>query len=122
LTEGQREELGLDLDSLHRRALENLARTFAPHGVRAVIDERSLVTVKSGDSYDAARLLLVGRHLGEGEAVLAAIPDRDSLVLIPLPDDESDLSTLAKLAKTRGGARPICNQLLKVTKDGITLA
>jgi uncharacterized protein YtpQ (UPF0354 family) len=122
LTDEQRRELGLDLESLHQRALDNLAKTFAPQGVRAVIDERSLVTVKSGDSYDAARLLLVGRHLGEGEAVLAAIADRDSLVLIPVPDDESALSKLAKLAKTPGSARPICDQLLKVTKDEITLA
>ncbi len=122
LTEGQREELGLDLESLHQRALENLAKTFAPDAVRAVVDQRSLVTVKSADSYDAARLLLVGRHLREGEAVLAAIPDRDSLALIPEPDDEADLSKLRKLAKTPVSDRLICDHLLKVTKDGITLA
>lgn len=122
LTEDQREELGLDLDSLHQRALENLADTFSPEAVRETLEGRSLVTVKSADSYDAARLLLVGRHLGEGQAVLAAIPDRDSLALIPVPDDEAELSNLRKLAKIPGGDRLICHQLLKVTKDGITLA
>lgn len=122
LTEGQREELDLDLASLHQRALENLAKTFAPDAVRVVVDKRSLVTVKSADSYDAARLLLVAQHLREGESVLAAIPDRDSLALIPEPDDDTDLSKLRKLAKTPGGDRLICDQLLKVTKDGITLA
>lgn len=122
MTEGQREELGLDLESLHEHALENLAKTFAPQAVRTVVNERSLVKVRSEDSYDAVRLLLVGRHLNEGEAVLAAIPDRDSLALIPVPDDEGALAKLKKLAKTPASDRLICDQLLKVTKNEITLA
>lgn len=122
LTDGQRKELGLDLQSLHHRALENLSRKFLPQAVRKTVEENTLITVRSEDSYDAARLLLVGRHLREGEAVLAAIPDRDSLALIPVPDDEADLSKLRKLARVPDSDRRLCDQLLKVTKDAITLA
>lgn len=74
--------LGVAHDELVRRALDNLA--LASKGAR-VIEDGPLVSVRSGDGLDSARLLLPG--LFEtfaprlGEPFLAAVPHRDVLLL-----------------------------------------
>ena len=74
--------------------------------------------IKSGDTYDAARLLLVQQHLEPGEEIAALIPDRDTLALMPVPENE-DWSNLAELARTPGGDRILLQAPLRVTADRI---
>jgi hypothetical protein len=73
--------------------------------------------IKSMDSYDAARLLLVPDYLNPGEELAAMIPDRDTLVLIKVPQN-GDWSPLVKLAKVAAGD-PLYRRPLRVTSAGI---
>jgi len=115
------EELGASVPELTTLALDNLRKTFPPEPiVRGVLDKPSLSTVKMLDTYDAARLLLLPEGLRAGEALLAAVPDRDTLVILPVPPD-ADLSKLGGLL-TPGSDKLLLNRILKVTADGIELA
>lgn len=99
-------------------AKENLARTFDGSAVRRALEDGSLNVVKGLDTYDAARLLLVSRHLQPGEQVAALVPDRDTLVITrPLAD--GDWSGLRKLAKAADGD-PLWREPLLVTSTGIS--
>lgn len=115
------EELGAGVPELTTLALENLRQTFPPEQVvRGVLDKPSLSTVKMLDSYDAARLLLLPEGLRAGEALFAAVPDRDTLVILPVPPDP-DLSKLQGLL-TPDSDKLLLNRMLKVTANGIELA
>lgn len=121
LTRPQLEDLGLDVAALHDRALENLGRRFPAEAARRAIEEatggRGLSVLKSGDSYDAARLLLLPRHLREGEVVAAAVPDRDTLAVAPVP--EGDWTPLRKLAGLASGP-VLLDRPLRVTREGVS--
>lgn len=73
--------------------------------------------VRTLDTYDAARLLLVQDHLMPGESVAAIIPDRDTLVLVPLPRDD-DWGPLRVLAG-RPVREPLYDRPLRVTFEGV---
>jgi uncharacterized protein YtpQ (UPF0354 family) len=115
---GHLEELGLDAEALHARALANL-RKRSPD-LRAAIDQRALAVLKLQDSFDAARLLLLPDTLRDGEEVAAAIPDRDTLAVSPVPKD-GDWSRLEKLARTPAGP-PLYPHTLRVSRSGIRKA
>jgi hypothetical protein len=117
LNDKHRRGMGLGLEELHDRALENLQRRFSKDVVREVIVKKTFPVIKAHDTYDAARLLLVPRYLEEGEAIAAAIPDRDSLLLAPLPDG-GDWTALRKLARTPAGEHVLLDKPLKVTCQG----
>jgi hypothetical protein len=122
LTTDHIQELGLDGPALHGLALGNLEKTFSSGLVRSVVEGKTANAVKAMDSFDAARVLLVPNHLREGEAVAAAIPDRDTLFLAPVPTD-GDWNGLRKLARTRGGSGyHLLNRPLKITRDGFEIA
>jgi hypothetical protein len=102
LTSEQIEELGLELTALHELALQNLERVFPAAAVRSVVENKTANTFKMMDSFDATRVLLVPKHLRSGEWIAAAIPDRDSLFLAPVPVDD-DWTGMKKVARTPGG-------------------
>jgi hypothetical protein len=83
-------ESGMDVEALHALALTNLAgRTEDVAAViRRVLDDNTMVVLKTLDSYDAARLLLVPAALRPGESVIAHVPDRDTLALMPPVSEE----------------------------------
>ena len=81
---------------------------------------RDINVVKSCDSFDAARLLLVPGYLDAGESLVALIPDRDTLVLTAPPDD-GDWDGLRKLARAADGD-PLWAEPLIVTSAGIAKA
>jgi hypothetical protein len=121
LTAEQLQELGLGHDEALALAKANLARTFGRDAVRhAVADRRAINVIKSCDTYDAARLLLVPEYLESGETLAALIPDRDTLVLVAPPDD-GDWSTHRQLAK-RAAGDPLWSEPLLVTPAGIERA
>jgi hypothetical protein len=89
--------------------------------VDGAVRESTLTMVKALDSYDAARILLVPGYLGDGEEVVALIPDRDTLTLAPLPTD-GNWDTLRKLARVAGGEHLLIDRPIRVTRGGFCVA
>jgi uncharacterized protein YtpQ (UPF0354 family) len=113
-------QLDLDTESALSTAKENLARSFGPRAVRQAVEDGQLHVIKSFDTYDAARLLLVPGYLQTGETLVAMIPDRDTLVLTPPPGD-GNWASFRKLAKNAAG-EPLYASPLLVTPDGLSVA
>ena len=112
------DELKLSDDALHELAMSNLRATFPPTVVRGAIDESQLVVYKTQDTYDATRLLLVPEHLHDGEALIVAVPDRDTLAMIQLPRAEAKGFPMTP----DDTDHLLLNKPLWVTKDGIEIA
>jgi hypothetical protein len=120
LTNQIMQELGLDRAGLHALALSNLAGTFpAEDLVRQVVERRELIVVKALDSYDAARLLLIPRYMRTGETLIAAVPDRDTLALLPEPAN-GNWEPIRDLARTPASEHLLLGVPLRVTAGGIT--
>jgi hypothetical protein len=98
----------------------NLARTFGRDVVRSAVGSTTINIVKVGDSFDAARLLLVPDYLEAGESLVAIVPDRDTLVLMALPAD-GDWTKLRTLAGAADGD-PLWSEPLIVTPSGFDRA
>jgi len=113
-------ELGLELAEALELGKANLRATFAGEVVRRAVERSDLNVVKSLDSHDATRLLLVPEHLQAGESVIAMIPDRDTLVLLP-PPAAGDGSSLRKLARNADGP-PLWREPIRVTPEGFAPA
>ncbi len=96
-------------DDLHNLAVQNLARS----GGTITANDREPVVVRSGDGFDAARVLL----LEEAEGLLVAIPDRDTLWVGPENGTslESLMATTAEIAER--AAHPVSPSVWRV-KDG----
>lgn len=110
------EQAKLDEPALYERALENLRPRFAGLTVRTALEKEAGVFIKTGDTYDAARLLLVPEHLEAGETLAALVPDRDTLLLSPASEDRDRLH---KAARTMPADEPrLCEVPLLVTRDG----
>lgn len=112
--------LGLTEDALHARAIENLRRLWPVEATRLAVENGAVVVNKALDTYDAARLLLLPERLREREEVAALIPDRDTLVLAPIPAD-GDWAKLHRLAEARSGP-PLFGRALRVSPAGIRVA
>lgn len=113
-------ELGLELGAAIELGKENLRRTFGGDAVRRAVESNDLNVVKSFDSHDATRLLLVPEHLHAREEVIAMIPDRDTLVLIRPPADV-DWSAMRRLARNAAGP-PLWREPIRVTAEGFAPA
>jgi hypothetical protein len=98
----------------------NLARTFGRDVVRSAVRSTTINIVKVGDSFDATRLLLIPSYLEAGESLIAIVPDRDTLVLTPPPED-GDWTRLRTLAGAADGD-PLCSEPLIVTPSGFDRA
>ena len=118
LSEGQLSAIGLTPEEGLELARQNLARSFESAIVRRALTDGSLNVVKAGDSFDAARLLLVPGALAPGEQVVALIPDRDTLVVTSAPRD-GNWAGLRKLARAAAG-EPLWTEPLVVTAEGVS--
>lgn len=98
-------------------AKANLSRAFDREAVRTVLSDRSVSVIKTGDTFDAARLLLVPDALEPGESIAALIPDRDTLALTVVPAD-GQWEQLRKLARAAEGD-PLWTEPLIVTSQGV---
>lgn len=101
-------------------ARANLARDFGRDAVRSALESRNLNVIKTCDSFDAARLLLVPGYLEAGETLVALIPDRDTLVLTA-PPANGDWAGLRTLAGAADGDALYAEPLV-VTSAGIARA
>lgn len=120
LTEEMLAELGLSPEQALELARTNLAGRFSRDVVRQAVAGGAVNVVKSGDTFDAARLLLVPGYLEAGESLAAIVPDRDTLVLTPPPAD-GDWGALRKLANAADGD-PLYTEPIVVTAAGLTRA
>jgi len=100
-------------------AKANLSRAFDRNVVRGVLSDGSLSVIKTGDTFDAARLLLVPDVLELGQSIAALIPDRNTLALTVVPP-EGDWTGLRKLAR-RADGDSLWPEPLLVTRDGIAV-
>ena len=99
LTERHLDDLALTSEGALQLAKENLSRSFEAAIVRRAIHGGTLNVVKTFDTFDAARLLLLPQFLREGEELAALDPDRDTLVVTRVPANRD----WVRAAKTREG-------------------
>jgi hypothetical protein len=120
------ERWGVDLATLRATAFENLERASRDIPVGASEGENRLLAIELGDGYDATRLLLPGfRRFAAGklgEPFLAAIPNRDVLVLwSKSASPEFQAQVRAKVEESfRGGAYPLTDRLFEASAAGMT--
>lgn len=112
--------LGVDEATLHTHATRNLSRRWPVEATRQAVETGRIVVTKARDTYDAARLLLLPERLRADEEVAALIPDRDTLVVAPVPAD-GDWSRLDRLATAKAGAQ-LFARALRVSAAGIRIA
>jgi hypothetical protein len=120
LTEADLEQLGLTGDELHECAMGNLRKTLSGEVVRSASEARKLVAIKSLDSYDATRLLLLPEHLKPGEELAAVIPDRDTLTFVAVWPD-FDWPEFGELAKIPVSDKTLLTRPVRVTHEGFEL-
>lgn len=111
------ERLGMDAAEAHARAHENFRGRLPADVVREQLRDPKVTTFHAIDSYEAARILLLPELLEPGEAVGAAIPDRDSLVLFPV---ESSIEMGRALA-AGDGPDVLLDRPVRVTREGFEL-
>lgn len=119
LTTAHLQELGIEQGALHDLAMANLRKRFAAENVRAAVAGSALVAIKSLDSFDAARILLVPEHLAAGEELLAGIPDRDTLTLLK-PPAAAEAKGL-KFLLTPCSDRLLLNRVVRIRNDGFSM-
>jgi uncharacterized protein YtpQ (UPF0354 family) len=113
------EELGMSAEQLDELAMKNFRPKLPEGAYRDIMERAGKATILSeGDSFDASRLLLVMERLGPGEVIAAAVPDRDTLVIVPRPD-EATWAKLETVAATPRSSRVILGRPLRVTSLGI---
>lgn len=119
LVESDLSELGIDVERLDELAKANFRPRLPEKAFRDIMDRSGKATIISeGDSYDATRLLLILERLAPGRVVAAAVPDRDTLVVVPDPGEEA-WPTLERVAATPRSSRVMLPRPLRLTSLGI---
>ncbi|MFH2046245.1 MAG: DUF1444 family protein [Pseudomonadota bacterium] len=93
-------KMGLTKEEAFEIAKDNLRKTIPEESIHQMISNDTINVVKTMDTYDASRILILPSFLKPEESIVALIPDRDTLTLAPVPSD-GDWSPLKKLAKNR---------------------
>ncbi|MBI2895350.1 MAG: hypothetical protein HYY06_17480 [Deltaproteobacteria bacterium] len=85
------DEWSIGFDDLYEVALANLERTTRPDRLVPLEGQGNTLVYDSGDSYDAARILLLPRLLDPWprEGVVVIVPSRDILLCVPLRGGEA---------------------------------
>lgn len=119
LVQSDLDALGWSIERLDATAMSNF-RPRLPEGAFRDIMARSgkATIVSEGDSYDATRLLLILERLDPGRVVGAAVPDRDTLVVVPDPD-EGAWPALERAAGSPRSSRVVLARPLRLTSLGV---
>jgi hypothetical protein len=119
LTEQDREDLGHSHAELHELALANLGRDFPRDLLTQPLTANNGSALQFSDGFDAARLLLLPRHLQPGQSLLALIPHRDLLLLLPgAMADEPDRIKQGLEALACEDHPALLRQAVRVTSEG----
>jgi hypothetical protein len=117
--------LNLDEGALFDTACANLEARAPGAVARAVatcFERPALAVIKTLDSYDAARLLLVRATIPPGRRLVALVPDRDTLALTMDPGDEGGWQKLRELARVpHNQDHLLVDRPLSVRAEGLTL-
>jgi hypothetical protein len=114
-------DLGVEAEEIHQIALANLGTDF-PSDAIAEATEGSGSAVQLNDSFDATRLLLVPERLQSGQELVALIPHRDTLILLPASvRDDSEVLQQGIDALECGEHPPLLERAVLVTRDGLEL-
>jgi uncharacterized protein YtpQ (UPF0354 family) len=128
ITDWDLKRWSIDLENLHKRAIENLTQLPWPDRLEGSRDPGGgrMILVSTNDSFDASRLLHPDLHSlfsgPLGDPFLAAIPDRDTLVLFS--KERKIERRLARKVKEdhRASSHPLTPVLFLVTAAGIAVA
>jgi hypothetical protein len=122
LLEQDRDELGIDVPELHRLALDNLRKDFPQQLVADALSGERGTAIQAADYFNAARLLLVPAFLQSGQELIALIPHRDILVLLParaLPEEGKLRESMQALQ--HGDHPPLLDRPIRVTQSGFEI-
>ena len=118
--------LALDEPGLFQRACANLearAPGLMSRVVAACLERPALSLIKSRDTYDACRVLLVPAALPAGRRLVAVIPDRDTLGLAMEPGNDGGWEPLQRLARTPDNRdQPLLDRPVLLDASGVSLA
>jgi hypothetical protein len=123
LTRGNAPEAAEDLAGLHRQALEALRADFPHDALMSALDGDSGSALQLADGYDAARLLLLPSSLPEDAALIALVPHRDRLLLLPdaMREDPEKLREGMGMLREDHGHPPLLDRPVRVTSEGFAL-
>jgi len=113
------EDINLKEEDLYGIALANLDKNFPQEVVRMTLEKNKMNIISFSDTYDAARLLLLPKYIPEGSQLIAQIPDRDMLILIPYKEDFNNTKP-ETIGKTN--ENPILSASLLVSRAGFKIA
>jgi hypothetical protein len=122
LLEPDRQELGIEVPELHRLALDNLRKDFPQQLVLDAVASQSGAAFQAKDFFNAARLLLVPEFLQSNQQLIALIPHRDILVLLPgsARQDEGKLRESMRALECDGHP-PLLDRPVLVTHSGFEI-
>ena len=88
VTTEQMSQLGFaSVDELHQHAVDRLVEFTPREAVDTVLKQGEASALGMHDGYVAARILGVQQMLGQDDSLVALLPDLDSCVLLPVPED-----------------------------------
>jgi hypothetical protein len=122
LLEQDRKELAMETSELHELALDNLRQDFPQQLVADALAGEQGTALQAEDYFNAARLLLVPEFLEPNQQLIALIPHRDVLVLLPgaVRQDERKLRESMRALEC-GNHPPLLDRPVLVTKSGFEL-
>jgi hypothetical protein len=122
LSEDDRGNLGIDVTEMHRLALEHLRRDFPRQMVTDVVMGGNPSAIQFQDSFDAARLLLMPEILEGDEELIALIPHRDMLLVLPasMRNEPDKLKQAAETLKCADHP-PLLERPIRVTRSGFEI-
>lgn len=119
LTRADLNALELDEGELYVRALANLGKEFPEQMVTTPLEGQGSA-IQFGDGMDAARLLLIPPFLTDGQTLVALVPHRDVLLLLPgeMAEDPAKLEEGARMLAEDRQHQPLTRMALRVTRQG----
>jgi hypothetical protein len=115
-------QLGLDTAGIHALAIKNLSRSFPQDALDNVLKNGEASAIQAADGHNAARILVAQQSLPDGVSIAALIPDSQSLVLMPAPED-GNWETLQQAATIPlGQGYPLLQRPVRLTRTGAELA
>jgi hypothetical protein len=119
LSESDRSLLGIDAAELHRLAIEHLRRDFPRQMITGVLTGGNPSAIQFQDSFNAARLLLIPEHLKENEELIALVPHRDMLLLLPAAMRQEPAKMDQAVKTLECGDHPrLLDRPVRITRNG----
>ncbi|MCY2981041.1 MAG: hypothetical protein NTU79_20450 [Planctomycetota bacterium] len=115
-------KLGMSAEQAFTHARRNLKGKLPENLPGMLFDRKMMPSYKTGDGFDAARILALPEMLKEGQFVAAIIPDRDTLMLLGISKDKDNEDFWETLSDFPSASEhPIHARPLLVTRNGIEL-